>query len=189
VGELRVSGSLSSMQVSVNTGATLSGGGTLSGSVAINDGGKLAPGTSLGAMTVGALSLSGAGVFQLELNTTTAQADLVNVLGNLTLDPLNTTLLSLSDLGANASLSAGTVFTIIDYAGGWNGGTFAGLADDSVFSFGANQYRISYNGVDDLGTAVTLAVVPEASLSALLLGGAGVVACARRRSRTRSARV
>ncbi|HEV7406291.1 MAG TPA: autotransporter-associated beta strand repeat-containing protein [Chthoniobacteraceae bacterium] len=178
-GELRVSGSVSSTLVAVNTGATLSGAGTLSGSVAINDGGQLAPGAGLGTMTVGALSLSGTAAFRLELNTTTAQADLVNVLGALALDPLNTAQLSLTDLGANAQLPPGTVFTIFDYSSAWNGGTFAGLPDDSVFTFGGNQFRISYDGADNLGTAITLTVVPEPS-PALLLGVAGGLACARR---------
>jgi hypothetical protein len=92
-------------------------------------------------------------------------------------------------LGSNAALTLGTTFTFIDYSGSWNGGLFTynstQLADDAIFAFGANNYQISYNGVDGLTSAVTLTtVVPEPSAALLTLAGCGVFSLTRRARRS-----
>src|SRR5207244_733681 len=131
------------------------------------------------------VSLLGTAALDIEINTSNLTSDLLNITGDLTLDLANTAQLSLLDLGGDVTLNDGDLFTIATYVGTWNGGTFAGLPDDSVFTFGSNDYRISYNGVNNLSKEVTLEaeVVPEPATAlwgALRLAAAGI-----RRRRTR----
>jgi hypothetical protein len=52
----------------VNNGATLSGAATIAGAVTINTGGILSPGNPVGALTVGALTLSPGSILSFEFN-------------------------------------------------------------------------------------------------------------------------
>jgi outer membrane autotransporter protein len=94
-----VDGSLApSSAVTVDSGATLGGTGTAAGAVAIADGGILAPGDTVGTLTMGSLSLSNASLLNYELGAPgvigSGVNDLTIVTGNLTLDGiLNTTAL------------------------------------------------------------------------------------------------
>ncbi len=175
------------------TGATnveegvLGGTGSLTGALVVKNGGALAPGfNTTGTFASGHFTLESGGTFSLEINTTSLASDLLSITGDLSLTSGG--LLTLTDLGANVPLVEGTTFTFMEYSGTWNGGLFTynsvELADDSIFTFGANQYRISYNGLDDLTSAVILTVVPEPSASLLLLG-AGISAWVVSRSRLR----
>ncbi len=177
-GTLLVNGSIVST-TTVNSGGTLGGTGTM-GAVAVNSGGKLSAGSGIGTLATGALSLNNSSTFVLDLNTTTVTSDRVNVTGNFTLASDKTVTLSLADLGSNAQLALGTTFTFITYSGTWNGGKFSGYLDDSIFTFGANTYQISYNGVDGLTSAVTLTTVPEPTTVGLIVLG-GLVTLLRRR--------
>lgn len=157
--------------------AGLLGGTGSIGAVVVQNGGTLNPGgvSSIGAFQSGNLGLNSGSTFALKLNTTGVESSSMIVNGTLTLT--SGALLSLTDLGANASLVLGTTFTIIDYAA-WNGGLFTynstELADDAIFAFGANTYQISYNGMDGVTSAVTLTtVVPEPSTAAMLMGVLG----------------
>ena len=92
-GNLRVNGSLGNTALTVQTGATLSGTGSIAGTVTILSGGNLNPGTSPGTITTGTLVLNAGSNLNFELGTAGVigqQAlpgnDLVNVNGNLTLD-------------------------------------------------------------------------------------------------------
>ena len=177
-GTLLVSGSISGSAVSVN-GGTLGGSGGTTGAVTVATGGTIAPGSSVGTLNTGALTFTG-GAFGLEINTTAVTSDLANVTGNLSL--LGGASLSITDFAVSGTpLSIGQVFTFIDYSGAWDSGAFAGYADDSQFTLGLNDYRISYNGVDNATTAVTLEVVPEPGSAVLLLGGLAALAGIRRR--------
>jgi fibronectin-binding autotransporter adhesin len=168
--------------VLVNTGGTLAGNGFIAGAVNIA-GGTLAPGNSIDSLDTGTLSFTG-GTFLAEINTTALTADLVNVTGDLNL--AGSPALTISDLGSNVALAAGTVFTLIDYSGAWNLGTFLDLADDSTFISGMNNFKIDYNDPNFGGTALTLTVqaIPEPGTLALVASGvAGLCLLRRRRLR------
>ena len=152
-------------------GGTLGGTGTIAGDVSVTSG-KLAPGASIAALNIGgSLSMSG-GSFDYEINSSTVTADLNNVGGGLSLSG-GVGLLT-SDLGG-ALLAMGTKFTLINYGGVWNGGTFAGLPNYSTtLVIGANRFAIRYDdttgginfggGSVGLGSKfVTITAVPEAS--------------------------
>ncbi len=166
----------------VNTAATttvlgrLQGTGTL-GAVNVT-GGLLAAGNSIGTLNTGALSLTSPSTFQLELaiaSPASFTTDLTNVLGNLSLG--NSTLSTLDIGGTNfaTKLTNGTVITFLDYSGIWDSSTFAGMPDDSLFTRGANTFRISYNGVNNNDTAVTIQSVPEPTTALSLLSGIGML--------------
>jgi fibronectin-binding autotransporter adhesin len=98
--------------VTVATGATLAGTGTVNGSLTINDGGIVAPGDGgIGTLNAaGGMALSNASVLTYQLNTTGA-SDKCIVTGNLTLDgTVNAT--SYSD-----SFSGAGTYTIMTYTG------------------------------------------------------------------------
>jgi autotransporter-associated beta strand protein len=182
-GTLLVNGALANSSATVN-GGTLGGAGSFSGAVAVNTTGVLSPGASIGILGTGALALNNGATFLYQLDTTAATGDLLNANGNLDLDGGVT--LSLADLGGNSALALGTKFTLISYPGIWDGDTFSGYADDSVFSLYNNQWRINYGdtpaGAVNGGlyaNAVTLTVIPEPA--AALLGGLGLLALLRRR--------
>lgn len=183
----------------VNAGTLLVGGSISGSATTVEAAGTIGAGSAanaIGTGTTGTLTFSGTGTFQLDLNITSASVvtnDLLNVIGDLNLDgdlsPSGDAILALQNIGPDIALNPGTSFTFIDYSGLWDGKTFAGLSDDSVFSLGANLFRISYNGVSGTDTAVTLtAVVPEPNGAVMLLGGLGLLHLGRRRSRRASSR-
>lgn len=178
-GEIQVTGRIGA-GVAINSSGTLAGTGTVVGAVALGNGGTLATGLdAIGTLNTGDLNTFGGGTLAMELNTTSITSDRVVVTGNLSLDSNDATVLTLTDLGANVALTLGTTFTLIDYSGTWDPSGLVTynsnvLADDEIFTFGANQYQISYNGVSGLDSAVTLTtVVPEAATS--LLTGLGLM--------------
>jgi MYXO-CTERM domain-containing protein len=168
--------------VSILSGATLGGTGSLGGTVNIT--GILSPGASIGTLNTGSLMFNHGAGFLYEINTSAATADLVNSTGNLEIN--GTVTLSLVDLGSNATLPVDTKFTLISYGGNWSAGDiFSGYADGSTFSALSNSWRIDYDDTtagDNGGTQskfVTLTVVPESGT--FLLGGLGLLALLRRR--------
>ncbi|CCD92571.1 Outer membrane autotransporter barrel [Bradyrhizobium sp. ORS 375] len=121
-GTLSVNGSIAGSAVTVNAGGTLGGNGTV-GNTTIN-GGKLAPGNSIGLLTVnGSLSFTAAASYMLEISPATA--DRVNVRGAATL----------SGATVNASFAAGSYvakrYTIINAGGGING-TFGPVVNSNL---------------------------------------------------------
>ncbi|MEJ8856977.1 autotransporter outer membrane beta-barrel domain-containing protein [Variovorax robiniae] len=118
-GTLRVNGSLASATTTVQNAATLGGSGSIAGSVTVQNGGHLAPGNSLGTLSIGGdLSLSAGSVLDYELGQANVPGgplnDLTVVGGNLLLDgTLNVT------PSAGGSFGAG-VYRLINYGGALN---------------------------------------------------------------------
>ena len=111
-GTLSVNGSIANSTMTVNAGGTLGGNGIV-GNTTIN-GGTLAPGNSIGLLTVqGSLVLTAASSYMVEVSP--ANADRVNVTGAATLGGAT----------VNASFAAGTYvirqYTILNAAGGVSG--------------------------------------------------------------------
>jgi autotransporter-associated beta strand protein len=80
-GALAVNGALGTGPVFIETGATLAGSGTVAGTVSVDLASTVSPGTSIGTLTTGPLSL--AGTYHCEIDGT--QADRLAVTGNLSL--------------------------------------------------------------------------------------------------------
>ena len=84
-GTLIVNGSIANSAVTVNSGATLAGIGTV-GATTINNGGTFAPGTSPGTMTVaGNLAFQSGAIYLVQVNPSTASSTNVTAGGSATL--------------------------------------------------------------------------------------------------------
>lgn len=183
-GTLLVNGAVGSAMVSVAAGATLGGSGRIGGAVAVLAGGTLSPGDGLESLACGPVSLLDGSVFRAEVRSGAPAADLLTIMGDLSLkDRVG---LVLDDLAAGAGTFAeGTILSLINYSGSWNGGFFhsggAVLTDGSVFSVGAQQWRIDYDailgGLNHTGDFlpdsrfVNVVAVPEPSTGVLLAIG------------------
>ena len=112
-GTLQVDGGLGNTAVTVQSGAILTGQGTIAGSVTIQDGGHLAPGPGAQTLGVGNLALSSGSILDYQLSNAgvigSGVNSLVNVTGNLTLDgTLNVT---------NGGLFSSGFYRLINYSG------------------------------------------------------------------------
>ncbi len=117
-GTLRINGNQSAATglVTVASGATLGGDGTIGGSVNVLNGGILAPGNSPGTLNInGDLTLAGGSVLNFEFGEAGvaggALNDLVNVGGNLTLDgTINVT-------ASSGGYFGGGIYRVFNYGG------------------------------------------------------------------------
>jgi hypothetical protein len=144
----------------------------------------------------GTVNFSTGSTYAYELDSMAAAAtgaDLQVISGDLNLTGIVT--LTLTDLASiPVAVTPGTIFSLFNYSGLWNGGlfTFGGnsLADDSTFTAGLNTWQIDYNsatgGLNSPGeylggsdSFVNITAVPEPA--SLLLGSLGVLALLRRR--------
>jgi len=187
-GVLKNNGSLASA-VSVHRG-TLNGNGSVGAPVVIGDGigldetaaglpdAILSPGNSVGSMTLGSLTLNTDAIFSVEIDSGTASADSILLLGPGSLGSGIADLV-VFDL-SNVALPINTSFLIIDNTSPLDTtGFFNGLPDGAAFSVGMNQFEIDYNaGAEE--NDVRLTVVPEPNATLLALLGLTALACARR---------
>ena len=176
--------------VTVATGGTLGGSGSVIGG--INVSGVLAPGNSIESLGTGALSFATGSTYAYELSTLALNGDLTYSGG--TLNIAAETILTLTDMGASTALANGSKLTLISSVGAWNLGLFSyggtPLTDDSNITLGANIWKFNYNDTtagsnftgDITGATsfVTMTVVPEPNIPALL-GGLGTLLLLRRR--------
>ncbi len=168
--------------VSVASGATLGGSGSLTGDVTIE--GILAPGNSIASLSSGGVTFMNSSTFAYEMDSSVSPvtgADLQIIAGDLDLAGIVT--LTLSDIaGSPAAFTDGTKFALFNYSGIWNGGLFTigtTIGDDSIFTFGLNTWQMDYNDITGgsnfsgeyiSGSFVTLTAIPEPSTIALEAG-------------------
>ncbi len=150
-GSLLVNASLAG-NVLVETGGTLGGFGTISGSVLATGTGIISPGNSAGLLGTGDLELGVSSSVTIEVGGTTAGTtyDQLEVTGSVTLaGAINLGLIN------NYAPAAGDVFTLINNDGtDAVSGTFEGLAEGDLLAADGIAWRISY--ADGTGNDVTI---------------------------------
>ena len=130
-------------------GGTLGGTGLFSGSVIVNSGGTLAPGASIESLSSGGVSFADGSVFSYEVDSEAplaTGADLLLVNGDLSLT--GTVDLELANLSLG-TFDPGTVLSLINYDGTWDGGLFSFESDLlenlETFSFNSQEWQIEYD--------------------------------------------
>lgn len=125
-GTLSVNGSIANSAVNVNNGGTLGGSGTV-GSTTIAAGGVLAPGNSIGTLTVnGNVTLAAGSTYRVEVDPA-GNSDRINATGTATING------GTVDVQAGAgTYAASTQYTILNAAGGRTG-NFAGVTSNLAF--------------------------------------------------------
>lgn len=138
-GKIVWNSTVSGAPMTVNTGGTLKGNGTV-GTTTINTGGTINVGNSPGCMTVATLNLTSGSNFDEEIAGAAActEYDRTIVTGAANLN--NATL----NVLPTYTPTPGTIFTIIQ--AGSVTGTFNGLADGATFTANGIQFRINYTG-------------------------------------------
>jgi autotransporter-associated beta strand protein len=176
-GTLVINGSVSTGLVTVKTGATLKGLGTIGGATTIEAGGTLSPGLSPGLLTLNdALTLNGTTLMEIGGQTLGSGYDSIAVSGLLTYGgALNVVSFNAYDLAQTAS------YSLFGLSGGetgtFNSVTVGGLAlagNSGVWT--ADNAGLTYTFTESTGQLV---VIPEPR--AALLGGIGIMLLLRRR--------
>ena len=152
-GRLVVNGSQGSSAVTVASGASLGGSGTVG---ALTVSGLVAPGNSIGTLSAGNTTFNGGGSFELEIfdwvNSPGTGWDLLAVTGNLTLSntsgsPFAINLVSLQDsstpgLSTDWNQNVNFTNTFITYSGSLLGTSFA----SNLFTVNTNSFLNPVNG-------------------------------------------
>jgi autotransporter-associated beta strand protein len=180
-GTLVVNGNISTSNVTVASGATIGGSGTV-GALTIQSGGFVNPGNSPGILNTGNYNQVGTLVAEITGLTAGTQHDQINVIGTVTLSGA----LDIQASGGTYALN-NMIFLILNDGADAVSGTFSGLAQgataanfggfDWIISYEANSTSSSFLGGND----VALRAIPEPS--AALLGGLSALALLRRRRR------
>lgn len=127
-----------SVVASVLDGATLGGNGTL-GNVAVASGGTVAPGNSIGTISVGDITFASGSFYSVEVDDL-GNSDLIDASGTATIDSgASVTVGPENGTDDGSTYTSGTVYTILSAAGGVNG-TFGSLTDSFAFLDGRLTY-------------------------------------------------
>ena len=156
-GTLRVNTSSSTPTVTVNGGATLGGTGTISGAVTINNLGHLAPGSSVGTLSVGTLAIESGAILDYEFSTGN-DLTLVTGSGGLT---INGGGLNLYQDGTTNQFSSVGSYNLFQYTGTLNGsvGNFSVLNPDPT-----KNYAFSADGTN-VKLAITASAISQWGLA------------------------
>ncbi|MCB1130817.1 MAG: autotransporter-associated beta strand repeat-containing protein, partial [Verrucomicrobiae bacterium] len=151
--------------VTVNSGGTLGGDGAISGDVTIGAGGIIAPGNSVGELTVGTLNLAASSTGVLEFNVSPANDHIVvSSGGGLTIDG---GAFELVQEGTTSPFSTPGTYNLISYSGSIGG---AGV---SALSVSNQQPGFSYTFAAT-GTEVTLTIATSGVVSEWITDGSGL---------------
>jgi len=130
-GTLYVNGDNSAATGAVSVaGGSLGGTGRLGGAITVGTGGTIIPGASIGTLSgTQSVSFTDGATFGFEINSASVLADLLNVGTNLNLS--GTVALTLTDLSSSTLMTQGTILSLVNYGGAWNGGllTYSGSAN------------------------------------------------------------
>ena len=143
-------GSVATSAFIIESGATLGGGGTTSRDD-VQSGGALAPGASVGTLTIAGSLTSTPGRPTGSRLPARQRADRINVTGTASLG--NATLDLAIFFGFDPT--PGNSFTILQATGGVSG-TFFGLADLATFSVGDDTFQIDYTATTVVLTTVSI---------------------------------
>lgn len=186
----------------VHDTAVFGGTGAFTGALTVQSGGKLHPGAErlIETLGTGELTLRDGSTLVYEIDSSAARslgADLLKVTGGLHIEEVA---LQLTDLAATASqLEGGTVFTLINYTGEWNGGLFTigdqTIANGEEFVIGLNTWRLDYDALsgglnfsDEYfsdSRYVNLVVIPEGGTLGVFVVGAIALLLVQRGGRLR----
>lgn len=152
-GTLKIEGSLTTAEVTVDADAVLGGSGAINADVTVHSDGSFTPGSSPGFISTEYLTLEAGSSLDVEINGTIAgsEYDQVQVTGevNLTGAKLN--------ISSTFTATAGTEFLLIDNDDVDSvTGEFVDRAEGTLFTFNGNQVYITYQGGD--GNDVVLIV-------------------------------
>ena len=163
-GKLAVDGWLTNSAVTVNSGGTLSGTGSLT-SVTVNSGGQLAPGDPQGSLDLsGSLTLEPGAAIDFELDGVSTDNQVLMPSGQLILSDQQFTDFNFTPL---AGFGPGT-YDLIDF-----GSSSGSLGANTSGMIGVYPATLAVQGND-----LVLTVTPEPSTLALLAAGAaGLVGC------------
>jgi len=126
-GTLIVNGGLASSTLTIDNGAGLGGTGTV-GTTSLGAGSTLAPGNSIGTLTVdGDLTFDSGTTYQVEVAPDGSSGDRVQVTGQAHLNGAD-----VAHIGNNGNYRPAAVYTILSADGGVDG-TFGGVTSDYAF--------------------------------------------------------
>ncbi len=147
-GTLRVGGSLDAGSlVSIANGANLSGGGTIGGGVSTVSGAHIAPGASVGTLTVGSVSLVPGAILDFEFNGSPANDQVI--ISNAAGLTINGGGFNLYAEGGTTTWTTNGTYTLLDY-----NTSFAGSAGNlTILNAQAGKY---YSIADDNGAATAI---------------------------------
>src|SRR5439155_26684002 len=148
-----VNASLPSPNISIAGGATLGGSGTLAGTVTPASGGIISPGSSVGTVTVGALTLNTGAQINYEFDGVNNDQVTVSNAGGLTLSGGN---LFLYNNGATTAYSTNGTYTLFNMNGG-----FGGSVDNLTIS---NPVAGKFYNLTSTATAISL-IIGDATTS------------------------
>jgi autotransporter-associated beta strand protein len=194
-GTLDLSGSISG-GMTLGNGGKVSGAGTVIGTISLDSGSTIAPGSSPGTLATGAQTWNGGAHYAVEINDAAGTAgtnpgwDLISITGGLTInatpgdkfniDVISLTLANTVGDAANFDSTQNHAFTIVTASGGITGfdaGNFN--IDTTGFSNTSDSgWYLSQNGND---ISLNFAPVPEPSVLAFgIMGGFAFVGFALR---------